>query len=51
MPPALYRYYCLDPFGELHNAEIFEASSDEEAIAAVSAKHLIGKCEIWRGGT
>jgi hypothetical protein len=49
MPRQSYRYYCLDEFGELHNAEIFEAASDDEAIAKVEAEHPEANCEIWQG--
>lgn len=44
-----YRYYCLDRFGQLHNAVWFGAQSDEEAIAAIRAKHPDALCEIWQG--
>lgn len=49
MPPANYRYYCLDGFGHLHSAEWFGADSDEEAVSQIKAKHPDGKCEIWLG--
>ena len=44
-----YRYYCLDRFGQLHNAQWFGADNDEEAIAAIQAKHPDAVCELWRG--
>ena len=47
MSSKTYRYYCLDSTGRLHNADWFQADSDEEAIARVEAKHPDGKCEVW----
>lgn len=44
-----YRYYCLDAAGCLHEAEWFEAASDEDAVAQISEKHPRAKCEIWHG--
>ena len=44
-----YRYYCLDSAGQLHNAELFEAESDEDAIAQIEAKHANALCIIWQG--
>lgn len=44
-----YRYYCLDQFGRLHNAQWFGARNDEEAISAIEAKHPASICEIWQG--
>jgi hypothetical protein len=44
-----YRYYCLDSFGDLHNAEWFDATTDEEAIAQIEAQHPDARCEIWQG--
>ena len=49
MPSENYRYYCLDAAGCLHDAEWFEAASDEEAVALVSEMHPDAKCEIWHG--
>jgi len=48
LPHKTYRYYCLDPFGQLHNAESFHADSDDAAVAHVHAKHPDGRCEIWQ---
>ena len=47
MPSENYRYYCLDASGQLHDAVWFEAATDEEAVAHVTAKHPDAKCEIW----
>jgi hypothetical protein len=49
MPSEAYRYYCLDGSGQLHSAEWFEATNDEEAVAQISARHPDSRCEIWRG--
>jgi hypothetical protein len=49
MPRENYRYYCLDAAGCLHEAEWFDAASDEEAVAKVSGKLPDAKCEIWHG--
>lgn len=49
MPSKNYRYYCLDSYGQLHNAEWFHAESDEDAIAQVRALHPNSLCEIWQG--
>ena len=49
MPSENYRFYCLDRFGRLHNAQLFKAKNDEEAIAAIEAKHPDDTCEIWQG--
>ncbi|MFP5329568.1 MAG: hypothetical protein ACLGHC_05460 [Alphaproteobacteria bacterium] len=43
-----YRYYCLDRFGQLHNAAWFGAKCDDEAIVAIKAKHPDALCEIWQ---
>lgn len=43
-----YRYYCLDGAGQLHSAEWFDASSDEDAIAQIEVKHSDAQCEIWQ---
>lgn len=44
-----YRYYHLDGVGQLHDAEWFEADSDEEAVALIEARHPDGTYEIWQG--
>jgi hypothetical protein len=44
-----YRFYCLDGTGKLHDAEWFEADSDEQAVATIQARHPNDKCEVWRG--
>ena len=49
MSQTTYRYYCLDRFRQLHNAELFEAASDEDAIAQIEARHPDGLCEVWQG--
>jgi hypothetical protein len=49
VPSGNYRYYYLDGTGNLYGAEWFDATSDEEAIGYVEAKHPGCKCEIWEG--
>lgn len=49
MSRETYRSYCLDGLGHLHNAEWFEAESDEDAVAQIEAQHPESKCEIWQG--
>jgi hypothetical protein len=49
MPSQSYRYYCLDSSGNLHDAQLFVADSDEDAIAKIEAKHPDSLCEVWRG--
>ena len=49
MPSETYRHYCLDGAGHLHSGEWFEAISDEDAVAQISAKHPESQCEIWQG--
>lgn len=49
MPPENYRFYCLDGAGQLHDAEWFEAASDQDAIARIKNKHPDSKCEIGQG--
>lgn len=49
MPAENYRYYCLDPTGQLHRAEWFQADDDEQAIQLVADKHPSSHCEIWHG--
>lgn len=50
MSSQTYRYYCLDRFGHLHNAEWFNARTDADAIAQIQSKHPDETCEIWQGG-
>ena len=49
MPRKSYRYHCLDITGQLHNAVVFQAESDEDAVAQIAAKHPYDKCEVWEG--
>jgi hypothetical protein len=49
MPPRNYRYYCLDRTGQLHNSVMFQAESDEDAVAQIAAKHPHDQCEVWEG--
>ena len=49
MIKAHYRFYRLDGAGRLHEAEWFEAESDEIATALVEAKYPGSRCEIWQG--
>ena len=49
MSQSSYRFYCLDGSGQLHNAELFQAESDADAIAQIEAKHSDALCEIWQG--
>jgi hypothetical protein len=44
-----YRFYCLDGTGKIHNAEWFDAESDEQAVAEIQARHPDGHCEVWKG--
>jgi hypothetical protein len=44
-----YRYYCLDGAGNIHNAEWFDADSDEQAVADIQARHPDSTCEVWSG--
>ena len=46
-----YRYYCLDRYGRIHNAEWFDAASDAEALAMIQALHPDASCEVWKGRT
>jgi hypothetical protein len=49
MRSEMYRYYCLDRTGRLHDTAWFHAETDGDAIAQISAKHPDSKCEIWQG--
>lgn len=49
MPRTNYRYYCLDRTGQLHNSIMFQAGSDEDAVAQIAAKHPHDHCEVWEG--
>ena len=44
-----YRLYCLDGIRHIASGEWFEADSDDEAIAIVTAKKLRIRCEILVG--
>lgn len=44
-----YRYYCLDGLGHLHDAEWFDAETDEDAVAQIEAEYPNDLCEIWQG--
>lgn len=44
-----YRYYRLDGAGHLHEAEWFDAESDENAAAKIEAKYPDARREIWQG--
>jgi hypothetical protein len=44
-----YRMYCLNGVGKISSAETIVAASDEEAMAAVRAKKLSVRCEVWHG--
>ena len=47
-PVTTYRLYCFSELtGRVTKAEEFEANSDEEAIAAVGARKIPVKCELW----
>ena len=47
-PLTTYRLYCFsDLTGRVTAAEEIEANSDEEAIAAVRAREMPVKCELW----
>lgn len=48
-PSSNYRVYCHDRSAKIVNAEWVDASSDEEAIAAVRARYSHFQCEIWDG--
>jgi len=45
----IYRFYCLDGAGKLHDAEWFDADSDEQAVATIRARHPNDKSEVWKG--
>lgn len=44
-----YRIYCYDAVNQAVSADVIEAASDEEAIAAAQDAGLGTKCEIWEG--
>jgi hypothetical protein len=48
MPSRDYRYLCYDHEGGLHGPREFSATSDEDAISQISAKHPHDLCEIWQ---
>ena len=48
MPNEIYRFYCLDGTGQLHDVEEIKAGSDEDAVAQVAAKHPNAKWELWQ---
>ena len=39
--------YCLDGAGKVGSGEWFEARDEEDALAAVRAKKLSVRCEVW----
>ncbi len=47
---ANYRLYCLDGAGRITGAaDVIEAPSDEDAIAAARDRAPDSHCEIWQG--
>jgi hypothetical protein len=44
-----YRMYCLNGIGKISSSEDIGASNDEQALAAVRAKKLSVRCEVWNG--
>jgi hypothetical protein len=49
MSPRNYRVYSYDRARHNVAADLIEASSDEEVIAAVETSGFGSKCEIWDG--
>lgn len=45
--PPNYRVYCLDGVNNIVSGEWVDASTDEEAIAAVREAYPGLACEIW----
>jgi hypothetical protein len=44
-----YRLFCLSGAGDFTSVDVFEAPSDEQAIALARSKRLPTRCELWEG--